>query len=89
MYMHAHHILIIAWFVSLYFCMNELSLYNMVCMILFQRQNQNVYRIQSVQPILHVSKKNAKILVSLIHVDKTLNARLNAIEDSVFVSMVL
>ena len=61
----------------------------LVCMIAFQHQDQNVYRIQSVQIISHASKRNARIHVLLTPVDRMPNARLKIIEHSVFVSMVM
>ena len=58
-------------------------------MITFQHQNPNVYQTQNVQTISLVYKRNAKIHVSPIRVDETLNAKSKTIEPYVFVSMVL
>jgi len=63
--------------------------YILVCMITFQHQNQNVYQTQNVRTISHVYKKNARIHVLPIRVDKTLNAKSKTIEHYVFVFMVL
>ena len=73
----------------LYFCMTQLFSHILVCMIAFQHQDQNVYRIQSVQITSHASKRNARIHVLLTPVDRMPNARLKIIEHSVFVSMVM
>ena len=61
----------------------------LVCMIAFQHQDQNVYRIPSVLITSHASRKNARIRVLLTPVDRMPNARLKTIEHCVFVSMVM